>query len=203
MWKSLMIHQRTFYRGLLWTKSPMSYNNPLQSLVLSVIKDTLKSKAELNQFRQTGKEKPEVTMKLWNVSDSKGPAENTKAYYTGPGFLSWSHLVTGLTARFEPLSVVSAAVDLSVLVEVNQIDEQLAAGGALETLRMPAAAVSCTTGKHGYVSAADLPAALEKQIELGWAGVWCRGKEVRRFILWQMVNSAGRTAICSHSPCNH
>ena len=72
------------------------------------------------------------------------------------------HLVTGLAAGLEPLSVVPAAVDLSVLEEVDEIDEQLAAGGALETLRVPTAAVSRPTGKHCYVSTADLPATLEK-----------------------------------------
>lgn len=58
--------------------------------------------------------------------------------------------------------MVPAAVDLSVVVEVDQIDQQLAAGDALETLRVPTAAVTSPTGKHSYVSAADLSATLEK-----------------------------------------
>ena len=62
--------------------------------------------------------------------------------------------------------MVPAAVDLSVLVEVDQINQQLTTGGALETLRVPAAALSGPAGKHRYVSAADLSAALEKQIRL-------------------------------------
>lgn len=73
------------------------------------------------------------------------------------------HLIAGLAARLEPLSMVPATVDLSVLVEVDQIDQQLAAGGALETLRVPAAAMLGSTGKHSYVPTADLPATLEKQ----------------------------------------
>lgn len=56
--------------------------------------------------------------------------------------------------------MVSAAVDLPVLVEVDQVDQQLAAGNALETLRVPAAAVTRTAGKDGDVSTADLSAAL-------------------------------------------
>lgn len=105
------------------------------------------------------------------------------------------HLVAGLAARLQPLCVVPAAVDLPVLVEVDEVDQQLAAGGALETLGVPAAAVSGPTGKHRYVSAADLSATLEKQIWVGrrggrdggggviWVGgkVWRRGKEVRSF----------------------
>lgn len=77
-----------------------------------------------------------------------------------------SHLVAGLAAGLEPLGVVPAAVDLSLLVEVDQVDQQLAAGGALETLRVPTAAVSSPVGKHCYVSTADLSATLEKQIWL-------------------------------------
>lgn len=56
--------------------------------------------------------------------------------------------------------MVSAAVDLPVLVEVDQVDQQLSAGNALETLRVPAAAVTRPAGKHSDVSTADLSAAL-------------------------------------------
>lgn len=73
-----------------------------------------------------------------------------------------SNLVAGLAAGLQPLSVVPTTVDLSVLEEVDQVDQQLAAGRALETLGVPAAAVTCPTGKHGYVSAADLSTTLEK-----------------------------------------
>lgn len=61
--------------------------------------------------------------------------------------------------------MVPAAVDLAVLEEVDEVDEQLAAGGALETLRVPAAAVARPAGKHGDVAAADLSAALEKHTQ--------------------------------------
>ncbi|TNN73263.1 hypothetical protein EYF80_016426 [Liparis tanakae] len=79
-----------------------------------------------------------------------------------------SHLVAGLAARLQPLGVVPAAVDLSVLEEVDEIDQQLAAGGTLETLRVPTAALFGATGKHRDVSAADLPLALEKKEGFGW-----------------------------------
>lgn len=61
--------------------------------------------------------------------------------------------------------MVSAAVDLAVLVEVDQVDQQLSAGHALETLGVPAAAVTRPAGKHRDVSAADLSAALRE-----WGG---------------------------------
>lgn len=61
--------------------------------------------------------------------------------------------------------MVPAAVDLSVLVEVDEIDQQLGAGGALETLGVPTAAGSSSTGEHGDVSAADLPATLQSEEE--------------------------------------
>lgn len=72
-----------------------------------------------------------------------------------------THLIAGLAAGLEPFGVVPAAVDLSVLEEVDQIDQQLAAGDTLEALRVPTAAVTSPARKHGYVSAADLSAALE------------------------------------------
>lgn len=63
--------------------------------------------------------------------------------------------------------MMSATVNLSVLVEVDQINQQLAAGGTLETLRVPAAAMSRPTGKHCYISTTDLPATLEKLSKRG------------------------------------
>lgn len=81
-----------------------------------------------------------------------------------------THLVTGLAARLQPSGVVPAAVHLPVLVEIDQINQQLAAGDALETLRVPAASMTRPAGKYSYVSPADLPATLEKHI---WSG--CRG----------------------------
>lgn len=86
-----------------------------------------------------------------------------------------NHLVAGLAAGLEPLSVVPATVNLSILVEVDQIDQQLVAGRALETLRVPAAAVSRPTGKHCHISTADLSATLEKQMWLGGGGVQREG----------------------------
>lgn len=63
--------------------------------------------------------------------------------------------------------MVPAAVDLPLLEEVDQIDQQLAAGGTLETLRVPTAALFCPTGKHSDVSAADLLLALEEK-QIWW-----------------------------------
>lgn len=76
---------------------------------------------------------------------------------------SGGHLVTGLAARLQPLGVVPSTVDLSVLVEVDEVHQQLGAGGALETLGVPTAAVPRPTGEHRYVPATDLSAALEKK----------------------------------------
>lgn len=59
--------------------------------------------------------------------------------------------------------MVPAAVDLPVLEEVDEIDQQLAAGDALEALRVPAAAVTCPASKDSYVSTADLSATLDKE----------------------------------------
>lgn len=66
-----------------------------------------------------------------------------------------------------------AAVDASVVVEVDEVDQQLIAAGALETLRVPTSAVSRPTGEHGDVAATDLSATLEKCISLRDSGVCC------------------------------
>lgn len=78
------------------------------------------------------------------------------------GGIKEAYLVTGLAAGLQPLSVVPAAVDLPVLVEVDQIHQQLAAGDALEALGVPAGPGTRPAGEHSHVSAADLPATLGK-----------------------------------------
>ncbi|KAK0145946.1 hypothetical protein N1851_015130 [Merluccius polli] len=71
-----------------------------------------------------------------------------------------SPLRLGLAAGLEPLGVVAPAEDLSLLVEVDEVHQQLAARRALETLRVPAAALAGAAREHRDVPAADLPAAL-------------------------------------------
>lgn len=56
--------------------------------------------------------------------------------------------------------MVPAAVDLAVLVEVDQVDQQLVADAADEAGRVPANAVPSSRGEDGHVPAVDLPAAL-------------------------------------------
>ena len=85
------------------------------------------------------------------------------------------YLVAGLAAGLEPLGVVAPAVDLPLLVEVDEVHQQLAAGGALEALGVPAAALPRPARKHRDVPAADLPLALGRGGE-GWKG---RGRVVR------------------------
>lgn len=95
--------------------------------------------------------------------------------------------------------MVPAAVDLSVLVEIDQVDQQLAARGTLEALRVPTAAVPGSTGKHSYVSTADLSATLEKYI---WSGGWRCGAEGRKlddtsFNKWLMLQVEQKFAYTS------
>lgn len=95
--------------------------------------------------------------------------------------------------------MVPAAVDLSVLEEVDEVDQQLAAGDALEALRVPAAAVTSPTGKHSDVAAADLSAALEID---GGSGR-CRGKEVRWPIFLSNYECCRSRCSLPTQPCNH
>ena len=53
--------------------------------------------------------------------------------------VAFRHLVAGGASRLDGLGVVPAAVELSVLVKVDEIDEQLLAYGAREAVGMPAA----------------------------------------------------------------
>jgi len=73
-----------------------------------------------------------------------------------------SHLVAGRASRLEQLRVVPATVDLPVLVEVDEIHQQLAAGGAGEAGRVPARTGTGTRPghKHRHLSAVDALATL-------------------------------------------
>lgn len=53
------------------------------------------------------------------------------------------YLITGGAAWLQPLCVVPAAVDLPVLVEVDEVHQELVAHAAHEAGRMPTHAVTC------------------------------------------------------------
>lgn len=74
--------------------------------------------------------------------------------------LAGSHLVARCAPGLEALGVVPAAVDLAVLVEVDQVNQQLVADAADEARRVPANAVPSSRGEDGHVPTVDLPAAL-------------------------------------------
>lgn len=63
-----------------------------------------------------------------------------------------THLITGTAARLQPLSVMSAAVKLSVLVEIDQIHQQLLTHGADETLGVPVLSMTRSGCKDHNVS---------------------------------------------------
>lgn len=63
-----------------------------------------------------------------------------------------THLITGTAARLQPLSVMSAAVKLSILVEIDQIHQQLLTHGADETLGVPVLSMTRSGCKDHNVS---------------------------------------------------
>lgn len=69
-------------------------------------------------------------------------------------------LVTSRTARLQALGVVPAAVDLPILVEVDQVHQELIADGAYEAGWVPADPVAGARGEHGNVPAINLASAL-------------------------------------------
>lgn len=54
-----------------------------------------------------------------------------------------AHLIAGSAAGLQSLSVVPAAVDLSILVEVDEVHQELFAHAADKAGRMPTHAVTC------------------------------------------------------------
>lgn len=59
--------------------------------------------------------------------------------------------------------MVSAAVDFTLLVEVNEVDQELVTRAAHEALRVPAHTVACPRRKNGDIAAVNLTTALRKR----------------------------------------
>ena len=62
-----------------------------------------------------------------------------------------THLIAGGTARFKRLGVVTAAIDLIVLEEIDEVHEQLGAGGAREACRVPTHVMPGPGREHRHV----------------------------------------------------
>ena len=67
-----------------------------------------------------------------------------------------SHLITSSTARLEHLSVVSATVDASILVEVNQVHQEIVTNLAHKAAWVPTSTLSSTRSKNSDLSKADV-----------------------------------------------
>lgn len=78
-----------------------------------------------------------------------------------PRRLRWFYLVAGRAARFEELGVVPPTVDLSFVVEVDQVHQQFTAGGAGEARRVPAQPGARPRSEHRHFPTADVLATLE------------------------------------------
>ena len=110
-----------------------------------------------------------------------------------------THLIAGRAARLGRLRMVSTAVELAVLVEVDQVDEQLLADGAGKAGGVPdplgARARSC----HADVSAEDRVSALQdKLLEVK---KWCDGIcDFSRLTDSQDAGLARVTGICLTVP---
>ena len=66
-----------------------------------------------------------------------------------------TYLIAGGASRLDGFCVVPAAVELSVLVEVDEIDEQLLADGAGEAVGVPAAVGAGPRGADANVPGVD------------------------------------------------
>ena len=73
-----------------------------------------------------------------------------------------AHLITSTAAGLQPLSVVSATEDLSVLVEIDEVHQQLLTHVAHKALGMPALPMAGPGRKHYDFPSVDLATALYK-----------------------------------------
>ena len=70
--------------------------------------------------------------------------------------IRFSHLITSSTAGLKHLSVVSAAVDASILVEVNQVHQEIVTNLAHKAAWVPTSTLSGTRSKNSNLSKADV-----------------------------------------------
>lgn len=78
----------------------------------------------------------------------------------------FSYLITGCTSRLQTLCVVSAAVNFSVLGEVNKVDQQLVTYGTHKALGMPAHAMARPWCKHSHVPSINLTSTLQDRSKM-------------------------------------
>ena len=67
----------------------------------------------------------------------------------------WSHLIAGWASWFQQLSVVSSTVDLSILVEVDKVYQQLLTRGARKACWVPARPRTRPRCKDGHLSSTN------------------------------------------------
>ena len=70
--------------------------------------------------------------------------------------IRFAHLITSSTAGLKHLSVVSAAVDASILVEVNQVHQEIVTNLAHKAAWVPTSTLSGTRSKNSNLSKADV-----------------------------------------------
>lgn len=70
--------------------------------------------------------------------------------------IRFSHLITSSTAGLKHLSVVSAAEDASIFVEVNQVHQEIVTNLANKAAGVPTSTLSGTRSKNSDLSKADV-----------------------------------------------
>lgn len=96
------------------------------------------------------------------------------------------YLIAGSAAWLQPLGVVPAAVDLSILVEINEVHQQLVAHAAHEARRVPTHTVTCPGCEHSDVSTVYLAATLNaKRNETTLNDRWVYLSQFTSFLLYE------------------
>ncbi|TNN29514.1 hypothetical protein EYF80_060337 [Liparis tanakae] len=164
---------------------------PALELRLDSLVDRALWKAESEESEPLGSSPrlQEREQKIWPCLGRKGrpsrerlqraqPKQPSVACQCCPSYVIWPWSMpvggrdarTGGAARLQPLGVVPAAVDLPVLVEVDEVHQQLVAGAAHEAGRVPAHAAAGARRKHRDVAAVYLAAALRRRRRGGGGG---------------------------------
>lgn len=102
---------------------------------------------------------------IWKARKNRveGTVHNEQEAVPPEGLHDNTHLVAGGAPRLERLGVVAAAVQPSVLEEVDEVDEQVAAGAAGEAGRVPRGLGTRPGRGHGHVAGPQRLGALQQK----------------------------------------
>jgi len=101
-----------------------------------------------------------------------------------------SYLITGGTAGLEHLSIMSAAVDASIFVEVNQIHQEVVTNLANKASWVPTPVLSCTRCKHSNLPEINVVSTSITNLQRTIMTLTYKLKKTKRLNLQQEIDEA-------------